>query len=133
MMSDLAKLDPDFPINQLVDDLPGFIHWDITVSDVFELMMGDASGYIQGLNLDWVTLVYRIHHGEIIDWLECKPADLIDRDYSQQAVNFVLHSTLVWCKKFCEAYAKSDDSDKIEDKINGCKVFDLDSYRVRLH
>lgn len=132
-MSDLADYDTSFPINKLVTDLPGFVHWDITVGDVFELMMGDAAGYINGLNMDWVTLVYRIHHGEVLDWCDIEHAQLIDRDYGQQAVNFVMASTLNWCRKFCEAYANAPEGDKIEERVGNCKVFDLNAYRTQLH
>ena len=51
----------------------------------------------------------------------------------QQAVNFVMASTLNWCHKFCEAYANASDDSKIEQKVGDCKVFDFESYRVRLH
>lgn len=132
-MSDLSQFDHSFPLSKLVTDLPGFIHYEITVGNLFDLMMGDAKGYVESLNLDWVTLVYRIHHGEVIDWCNLEHADLIDRDYSQQAVNFVLASTLHWCEKFCEAYASQPQKDKIEDKVGSCKVFDLNAYRVQLH
>lgn len=132
-MRDLADLDHETRINTLAHDIPGFVSYSITVGDVFNLVMGDAQEYIATIDMDWLTLVYRIHHREVIQWCNLEYAELIDEDYGQQAVNFVMASTLNWCHKFCEAYANASDDSKIEQKVGDCKVFDFESYRVRLH
>lgn len=132
-MNDLSDFDTAYPINNLVKDIPGFVCYDITVGHVFDLMMGDAEEYIRRLDVDWVTMVYRLHHQEVIDWCELNYADLVDRDYQQQAVNFVMASTVGWCKRFCEVYSATDNVDDLSEKVDNCKVFHLDTYRVRLH
>ena len=132
-MADLANLNSDHKICKLVEDLPGFMHFDVTVGHIFDMMMGDANSYIETLDMDWLTLVYRIHHREVIHWCELPYAELIDEDYAQQAVNFVMAATLAWCTKFCEVYAESGDNAVLSEKVGNCKVFYLDRYKVRLH
>lgn len=132
-MADLSDLDYEQKLATIVEDLPGFIAFDITVGQVFDLMMGDANAYIGDLDMDWLMLVYRIHHKEVIYWCDLPYADLIDEDYTQQAVNFVMASTLNWTKKFCEAYADSAGGSTLSEKVTSCKVFYLDRYKVRVH
>ena len=132
-MNDLSNFDPEHPIHKLVNDIPAFIAHDITVGHVFDLMIGDADAYIQRLDLDWVCMVYRLHHHEVIDWCDLPHAELIDRDYKQQAVNFVIGATLSWCKKFCEVYTQTEDSETLSEKVGNCKVFYFDKYSLRRH
>ncbi|MDA7514343.1 hypothetical protein N8508_00980 [bacterium] len=130
---ELSELDQETQINILTEDMPGFLKWDMTVSQLFDLMMGDAHGYIQELDMDWLMLVYRIHHKEVIHWCDLPYGDLVDPDYCQQSVNFVMAATFNWVKKFCEAYAESGSHDKLAETVGTCKVFYLDRYKVRLH
>lgn len=132
-MAELADLDYDRRVATLVEDLPGFISFDICVGQVFDLMMGDPKAYVDAIDMDWLMLVYRIHHKEVIQWCDLPYADLIDEDYSQQAVNFVMASTINWVKKFCEAYADSGDKATLTEKVGNCEVFYLDRYKVRVH
>lgn len=132
-MADLADLDYEQKLATIVDDLPGFIAFDICVGQVFDLMMGDPTAYMETIDMDWLMLVYRIHHKEVIAWCDLPYADLIDEDYTQQAVNFVMASTVNWVQKFCLAYADSGDKSTLCEKVGDCKVFYLDRYKVRLH
>lgn len=132
-MAELTDLDKDKQINTLVNDMPGFLKWDMTVGELFDLMMEDASAYITSLDMEWLMLVYRIHHKEVIHWCDMPYGDLVDEDFSQQAVNFVMASTLNWVKKFCEAYANSGGHDKLKETVGKCEVLYLDRYKVRLH
>lgn len=132
-MSELIDLDKAQPINTLVTDMPGFLKWDMTVGELFDLMIDNSSSYLQSLDMEWLMLVYRIHHAEVIHWCDLPFGDLVDADYNQQAVNFVMASTLNWVKKFCEAYANSGGHDKLREIVGNCEVIYLDRPKIRLH
>lgn len=129
-MSDLAYLPKDRLVCSLVEELPPFIVYNLNVGQLLDIVMGDLAGYIDTLDTNWVTLVYRLHHGEILDWCNLSYSELIDRDYEQQAVNFVMASTLHWTQTFCEAYANSG---KLSTMVGNCEVIKFDRHKIRVH
>lgn len=129
-MSDLAYVPKEKMVATLVEQLPSFVYYNVNVGQVLDLVMGDVNSYISVLDTNWVTLVYRLHHAEILEWCDMEYADLIDPDYEQQAVNFIMASTCNWARKFCEAYA---DSGKLSEMVDDCKVVQLDRYKAQFH
>lgn len=132
-MDDLLGLDKEQRVNTLVETMPGFLKWDMNVGEVFNLSLGESNAYFESLDMEWLMLVYRIHHAEVLFWCELPFAELIDPDYSQQAVNFVMAATLQWAQKFCMAYADSGGHDKLRETIGNCEVIYLDRPKIRLH
>lgn len=132
-MSDLADLPTDTKIHILCADLPGFLLYDIEVEDVFNIMMGNPEDYAVKLDPDWMTMVYRVYHHEIYDWLEIPYHKLVDRDYVQQAVNCIMAATLCWCRSFCDAYAKGPNRDTIREKVGECEVIYLNANKDGYH
>jgi hypothetical protein len=129
-MSDLAYVPKDRMIATLVEELPSFVYYNVNVGQVLDLVMGDIRAYTDVLDTNWVTLVYRLHHAEILEWCDMEYADLIDPDYEQQAVNFIMAATCNWARKFCEAYA---DSGKLSEMVDECKVIQFDRYKTQFH
>jgi len=129
-MSDLAYLPKDRMVATLVEELPAFVFYNVNVGQVLDLVMGDVRAYTEVLDTNWLTLVYRLHHAEILDWCDMDYADLIDRDFEQQAVNFVMAASCNWARKFCEAYA---DHGKVSEMLDDCKVTYLDRYKAQFH
>lgn len=129
-MSDLAYVPKDRMVATLVEELPAFVYYNVNVGQVLDLVMGDMRAYTDMLDTNWVTLVYRLHHAEILEWCDMDYAELITPEYEQQAVNFLLAATCNWARKFCEAYA---DSVKLSEMVDDCKVIQLDRYKAQFH
>lgn len=129
-MSDLAYVPKDRMVATLVEELPAFVYYNVNVGQVLDLVMGDMRAYTDMLDTNWVTLVYRLHHAEILEWCDMDYAELINPEYEQQAVNFLLAATCNWARKFCEAYA---DSVKLSEMVDDCKVIQLDRYKAQFH
>ena len=129
-MSDLVYVSKDKLICSLVEEMPAFLAFNLNVGQVLEIVMGDLAGYVDQIDMNWLTLVYRLHHAEVLDWTDLDFGALVDRDYEQQAVNFVMAATLNWSQKFCEAYANSG---KLSEMVGNCEVLQFDRHKVRVH
>jgi len=80
-------------------DVPGFIHPDITISEVIFLAEKDPRQYFERMDDIFVATVYPLEHQAIWDNVDRSREDLMSRDFTQQAFNFVMSATFGWAEK----------------------------------
>lgn len=80
-------------------DLPGFMHPDTTISDVAYLSEKDPRNYFEKMDDVFVATVYPLCHDEIWDNVDRSREDLMNRDFTQQAFNFVMSASFGWAEQ----------------------------------